>query len=438
MPAYSIAQKSLCPYLSPTAHTMHALTFKHSRLLINSLRLFIIALSAIAISQTTAQTAEKSRTWTSSEGKEIKGSIVSFENDELTLKTSRGNFKFPLSRLSKEDQKYVSEWKAKTTPSNLPSPNDKNPNNGSIGNFDNLKLGEWPKSVSAEFELDQIQVVKEDKSGEYIYRSPHFEFQSNVRLSKSVVREFSRIFEATYELTNALPVGLNAQPSSEGFYLTRLYELEEQYFSNGGIPGSLGMFVFRGDKGMIHIPLGNLGVKNTGTRFIVDNSKRSNTLTHEITHQVMMRWLPLMPIWMGEGFAEVTSSQIYSKGRFRLTDTGRAVKDAITRYRASQRDFSMLNLKSLMTMSDQSWNSTASPREAGRNYASANLLLYYFLRIDGDGKGERLVDYLKAVVAGTDKQEASVEILLAGRSYEQLQQEVAEGWRSEGLKLTFQ
>ncbi len=419
---------------------MHPLTFKHSPPVLISWRLFMITLatiSTIAICQPSAQTAEKSRTWTSNEGKEIKGSIVSFENDELTLKTSRGNFKFPLSRLSKEDQKYVNEWKSKTTPS---SPNGKSANSGkgSIGNFDDLKLGEWPKSVSAEFELDQIQVVKEDKSGEYIYRSPHFEFQSNVRLSKSVVREFSRIFEATYELTNALPVGLNAQPSSEGYYLTRLYELKEQYFSNGGMPGSLGMFVFRGDKGMIHIPLGNLGVKNTGTRFIVDTSKRSNTLTHEITHQVMMRWLPLMPIWMAEGFAEVTSSQIYSKGRFRLTDTGRAVKDAITRYRASQRDFSMLNIKSLMTMSDQSWNSTASPREAGRNYSSANLLLYYFLRIDGDGKGERLVDYLKAVVAGTDKQEASVEILLAGRSYEQLQQEVAEGWRSEGLKLTFQ
>ncbi|MCF6311860.1 MAG: hypothetical protein L3J39_05355 [Verrucomicrobiales bacterium] len=389
------------------------------------------------ITVSTGLLAEESRTWTSSDGKEIKGSLISCEGDQLTLKTTRGNFKFPLSRLSKEDQDYVQAWQKKAATADSPKEATKTDNKNSIGNFENLKLGEWPKSVSAEFEIDQIQVVKEDKSGEYIYRSPHFEFRSNVRLSKSVVREFSRIFEATFALVNAIPVGLNAQPSGEGYYVTKLYERKEQYFSDGGMPGSGGMFTQRGGKGMIKIPLPNLGVKNTGTRFIVDSSKRSSTLTHEITHQVMMRWAFLMPVWIREGFAEVTSSQIYSKGRFRLTDTSRAIKDEVTRYRSSQRDFTMINLKDLMTMSHQQWASDLASRRGSINYASANLLLYYFLRIDGEGKGEKLVDYLKARIAGIDGDEASTEILLAGRSYEELAQDVVKGWKSEGLRITF-
>ncbi len=383
--------------------------------------------------------AEVSRSWTSSEGKVIDGSLVSFEDGQVTLKTERGNFKFPLTRLSENDQQYIRDRQAKeaamTGKTDLPG-GGKSP--GGIGNFENLKLGEWPKSVSTEFDIDQIQVVKEDKSGEYIYRSPHFEFRSNVRLSKSVVREFSRIFEATYELVNAIPVGLNAQPAGEGYYITQLYETKEQYFSDGGMPGSGGMFTYRGDKGMIKIPLPNLGVRNTGTRFVVDTGKRSTTLIHEITHQVMMRWGPLMPVWVTEGFAEVTASQIYSNGRFRLTDTDRAVREEVTRYNPSTRDYSMLNVKDLMNMSSEQWAMALSDGNASHNYNSANLLLYYFLRIDGEGKGEKLVDYLKALAKGMDAKEAGVEILLAGRSYEELQDDVASGWRSEGLKLSFQ
>jgi len=383
--------------------------------------------------------AGESRAWTNNEGKVIEGSLVSIEDGQVTLKTERGNFKFPLTRLSENDQKYIRELQAKEGV--MPKDPDypaKDKMQGGIGDFENLKLGEWPASVAAEFDIDRIQIVKEDKSGEYIYRSPHFEFRSNVRLSKSVVREFSRIFEATYELVNAIPVGLNAQPAGEGYYITKLYETKDQYFADGGIPGSGGMFTYRGDTGMIKIPLPNLGVKNTGTRFVVDTGKSSTTLIHEITHQVMMRWGPLMPVWMMEGFAEVASSQIYSNGRFRLTDTDRAVKDEVTRRNSSGRDFSMVNIKDLMGISSQQWAMALTDGDASLNYNSANLLLYYFLRIDGDGKGEKLVDYLKARAEGMDGEEASTKILLAGRSYEDLQKDVAEGWRSEGLKLDFQ
>ena len=120
--------------------------------------------------------AGESRSWTSSEGKVIEGSLVLFEDGQVTLKTGRGNFKFPLTRLSENDQKYIREWQAKEAAMSRDSDSPGKGNSpGHLGNFENLKLAEWPNSVATDFDIDQIQVVKEDTSGEYLNRSQHSE-----------------------------------------------------------------------------------------------------------------------------------------------------------------------------------------------------------------------------------------------------------------------
>ena len=70
-------------------------------------------------------------------------------------------------------------------------------------------------------------------------------------------------------------------------------------------------------------------------------------------------------------------------------------------------------------------------------YASANILLTYFARLDGEGDGAGLVEYLKAVSSGVERDEAVDKHLMRGRSFDELQEEVVKAWRSEGLKLTF-
>ena len=56
---------------------------------------------------------------------------------------------------------------------------------------------------------------------------------------------------------------------------------------------------------------------------------------------------------------------------------------------------------------------------------------------DGNGDGAALVDYMKAIAGGMKEEEARAEILMKGRSFEELQEAVADAWRSEGLRLTF-
>ena len=99
----------------------------------------------------------------------------------------------------------------------------------------------------------------------------------------------------------------------------------------------------------------------------------------------------------------------------------------------------MLNLERLMTITGREWAQELAEGTGGRkNYPSANVLFYYFARLEGEGNGKNLVEYMKAVSEGMKEEEARTEILMSGKSFEALQEDVAKKWRSEGLRLTFE
>jgi hypothetical protein len=252
----------------------------------------------------------EARTWTSSYGKEIEGELVGFDGETVELKLADGRpAKFKLSLLSEEDQAFLAEWK-KNPPAEAAEPVSR----------------EWPEVVEVDVQLDDIVIVEEDRDKRrYVYRSPHFEFVANGRLSKNVVREFSRVFEATYEVVKALPINIDPQPPEDGFWDVKLYNTRNEYFADGGPPGSGG--VYMGGSGMVKVPLPNLGVEYTGIRYIVDTDKTNSTLKHEITHQVMHEMLPYIPVWMIEGFAEFVECMPYSKGKYRFNDIDDSVKE---------------------------------------------------------------------------------------------------------------
>ncbi len=404
----------------------------------------IVILLTILVSFSVPAVAEEvMREWTSADGKKIAGAIFQFEGDKVTLDTDRGRFELPLSRLSEADQTFAKTWAAEKEKASEGEPGMA----PALGNFEDLELGVWPQYVVSELAVDQIEEVEKTAESEalYTYRTPHFEFRSPDRLSTSVVREFARIFEATFNFVNQMPIGLAPKPNASGYYVTKLYMSKDDYYGDGGMEGSGGMFSWsrRGDEmdGVIKVPLSNLGVEYTGTRFIVDHKKRSTTLTHEITHQVMMRWLATpMPTWLSEGIAEVVSSQDYDNGRFKLSSMNAAIADEVTR--GQGRDFSMVGLERLMNITHAEWAGELASGQGGKNYNSANVIAYYFLRLDGDGDGKHLVEFIKALIGGRRGDEetlaaAQAEHLLRGRSYEELEKELAEAWRSQGLKIEF-
>lgn len=401
----------------------------------------------------------ESREWTSSDGKKIEGVILGLEGEMIKLETPRGVFELPLARLSEPDQAFAREWAEKKEAAMAEESQSGGKKTAqTIGNWDDLKLGEWPQYVVADLEVDQIVTLSESEVAEirkgqeddavsseelFIYRTPHFEFHAPDRLSASVVREFSRIFEATFQFIDQMPIGLAPAPSSNGFYPTTLYMNRDDYMADGGMQGSGGMMSWRRRGGemssIIKVPLPNLGVEYTGTRFIVDHKKRSTTLTHEIAHQVMMRWLMTpMPTWLSEGIAEVVSCQDYDNGRFKLNSMDRAIVEDVTR--GQGRDFTMVDAEKLMNITSKEWADELAGGQGGINYRSSNVLAYYFLRLDGEGDAAHLVEFLKELpgIRREGLAELQEKHLMRGRSYEQLEKDIATAWRSEGLKIEFQ
>lgn len=401
---------------------------------------------------------EPTRTWTSADGREITGTILGLEEEILTLRTERGTFELPLSRLSEPDQQFAKDWAEETAKAMAAEKSETGRKEAPpLGDWENLELGTWPQYVVADLDVDQIVVVEGEELEEikkresdsestdkelFVYRTPHFEFHSPDRLSVSVVREFARIFEASFAFVDEMPIGLAPAPSANGFYLTKLYMTRDDYYQDGGMTGSGGMMTWRrrGNQmsSLIKVPLPNLGVEYTGTRFIVDHDKRSTTLTHEIVHQVMMRWLATpMPTWLSEGIAEVVSCQTYDNGRFRLSSMNRSIVEDVTR--GQGREFRMIDLEKLMNITSAEWASDLANGNGGINYRSANVLAYYFLRLDGEGDAAHLVEFLKELPGSkrADLPALQEKHLLRGRSYEELAETLAKGWRSEGLQIEF-
>jgi hypothetical protein len=96
-----------------------------------------------------------------------------------------------LAKLSTEDQAFIAEWQKKQP----------------------IKVV-LPDVVGVETANIKAEVVSEDPVGEkYIYRTQHFEFESQGSSIQSLLREVARNFEATYELVKALPWGIDPKPA---------------------------------------------------------------------------------------------------------------------------------------------------------------------------------------------------------------------------------
>lgn len=374
-----------------------------------------------------AAAQEKSRNWTSADGRTISGVLESFDGQSVQLRTPRGVFQIPLGNLSRADQEYAKKWKSGAAPAGEKA-------------GPSAAVGEWPEKVEVPLDLP----IEERSEGvNFIYCSPHFEFRSGSRLAKSVVQEFARIFEATYLGVKALPVGFDPILPKEGHFITELYPNMQAYLDAGGMEGSGGSFSWKSRngeyvEGKIMVPLTSLGVEKVGQRYIVDQDKENSTLVHEITHQVAVRWSVLgVPVWFSEGIAEYMRSAPYSKGKMRLAGMVRAVEAELME-NAQDKKFWMVPVEKMMTISHEAWATDLAGKEASRNYKSANALMTYFLHLDGPKNGQPVADFLRALESRAKPEKAVADHLLRGRSYAQLQTEVQEAWRQAGLRIEFE
>ena len=74
-------------------------------------------------------------------------------------------------------------------------------------------------------------------------------------------------------------------------------------------------------------------------------------------------------------------------------------------------------------------------QNANFNYGVGLLLTYYFFHMEDDRSN--IVAFLKALKEGKSGQEA-VDVLLNGRTYDDLEEQVSKAWKSRGIKISFE
>lgn len=174
-----------------------------------------------------------------------------------------------------------------------------------------------------------------------------------------------------------------------------------------------------------------------------DRSSSDSVISHELVHQFTPREYFCQSetnSWFIEGIAEYVATIPYRAGTFNLRRHRRALVDYSTgfsrkygRGRNIGTDITVPSLEKFMALP---YRRFAGNSEANFNYAVGMLLTYYFIHFDGDGDAARLKKFNQALAAGKPYEEAEA-LLLDGRTYQQLEEDVAKAWSRAGVKFTF-
>ncbi|MCP5558560.1 MAG: hypothetical protein H7A55_12485 [Verrucomicrobiaceae bacterium] len=415
----------------------------------------------------TVRGQEAARTWTNTQGKTVVAGFGGVEDGKVILKMANGqSVPVALDQLSAADQAFV---KAQATA--VPAPTASGAGQPSPGRIP-VDKRVWPETVAVPTKSLDIAVVSESAPDrKYIYRSESFEFTSQAKLAGSVMKEVARTFEATKTLVSQLPWGVECKPPvGLERYQAALYETRADYVAAGGPENSGGVYM-SGDK-IFKIPFPSLGMEKRGQTYFKNDNYRADTLVHEITHQMMHDYLGYLPQWIIEGTAEYTEMLPYNAGSFRADGWKGAFKDYLGDRAKYGYDPEIGSLEKHMTMNREQWGAEANTSNLamGKLYNRSLLLVFYFNHLDGDKKGTRFMKFFEAVYGEVLKERAFfadprvkmldggrysypreltppdkdretapfkfLDILLDGRSYEDLAKEITEGYKSIGAKVS--
>jgi hypothetical protein len=361
------------------------------------------------------------REWTNAEGTAtFSGTFIEIRDGLVTIvrQPDAIRFEVPLERLSVADRAWIDSNKNTLTAHGSNRNQAKNPVTPEM---------RWPRHLRVSSDY-QIEVVSEDRSNNrFIYRSNHFEFVSDVPLSRRVIREFGQIFEVTYQAIAAMPLRWDPQPPVGTHFDVRLFGERSAYYAAGGLPNSGG--VYMGNERKILVPLTSVGMQRTSSEYTFDSNADFRILIHEITHQVHHHWLQRLPIWLVEGLAVYMDNVPYANGELRFDRL-----DVNAAFSRRSREGLFVPLETMMALTGSEWNQQLAQdlNTARLNYATAFLMAWFFFHTDNDGVN--MYRYLRAIEEGMPEIEAR-DFLLNGRTLEELQRDFIRGFERQRLRL---
>lgn len=322
----------------------------------------LLFLAAVAVGENSP------RIWRSQDGQVLVASLKSADQKAVTLKMPDGSeFVVPLEKLSKADRDYVS---------------------GLNSSGQSAGLGPMP----AVTRIDPSVAVG---GGPQVFSTAHFRFESDNVLTKSFVSEAARIFEGTLVAIEALPLGIVPKPAEgETKFRTRFMSreaFEKEYRSlpreeteAGAVRRTVlkvaGTYIPK--RREVLVPFTSLGMTASASNVTLQGNNDLSTLTHEITHQVMHDWLPMMPTWVSEGLAEYLAAVPYQNGSYEFRNAAAGLRKTLLR----RHDIADGQTVTLPSPSGVIKAGSAGWRGHSDDYLAAMMLAYFFIELDQPDK----------------------------------------------------
>ena len=183
-----------------------------------------------------------------------------------------------------------------------------------------------PTSINEPLMSMTIQVVQETP-GACAYRSETFRVHHPGQArGKFDDPNLPDLREHLRTRSSRLPWGINPWPEDGRIFRAQLFPTRQQYLATGAPEWSGGLYSSR--EKVFRIPFEEVGLKSRGNEFFLGGPVNNETITHEVTHQMMHDYLRFMPIWMIEGLAEYTAHLPYNSGRYNVSE---ALSKALSR-----------------------------------------------------------------------------------------------------------
>lgn len=377
--------------------------FNLMRAFTSNVAVLIATLSATLISA-------QGRTWTDVEGRQLEATIREVREQSVIVmrEVDQRRLTLPLDRLIEEDRDYALKW----------------------GTFQKDLRRPWPSSARApRFEVESV--ASDDVSGTFNYSSPHFRYQSDAELSSRLVRHIASIFEVVYVAGEELPLMIEPLPKSQ-VYSVRIFDSVKKYKAAGGLPGSVGTYSY--DRNEVLVPLSSLAVSDDSGVYRPESNPDYPVLIHETFHCVTREWKDYAPVWLVEGFARYM--EVLPHTRDQLNFEGLTPRLAVWKSgNGTYDDVAVIDFEFMLNSSYKQWNQTFydQPDNLRAQYTSAMVLVQYFLELD-KSQGANFKRYLFELSQGMPQKDA-LEIVLDGRSYDELTRDVFEAYQRE--RVTF-
>lgn len=363
------------------------------------------------------------RTWTDASGRSFEATLIRAEGEKVHLNVRGLQRTFQLSQLSAKDRSFVQSGGRTTSPSSpLPKRKVVPP-----------KRNNFPRNPQIQADVSiQVERLRADPPNRrWVYGSPNFEFICDDDLGLVSVRKFAWMFESVWQFCERLPFDVPRLRSEEKVRMkTYLIKEYADYIKLGGTPNSSGVYIPSRD--IILIPFQSLDL---GRRPLLKDA--NNTLRHEVTHQ-LLKGQSQQAGWFIEGLADYVATVPFDQNRLLVDRHTQAILQYITAYGWNERRGhnlgKVITLSRLESFMRPSYRQFQNQQHA---YAYALALYTYFAKFDGKRDGARLANYVAALQDGRSEREAR-SFLLDGRSYEQLEKEMAAAWAALSLTLRFE